>query len=341
MDVRNGFKQTVVQWCFEAVYPPLTVEVSDPIPTPQAGGKVCYILYAAESEVAPHFLNGRKGVYVRTDEFSAQFEPRLATDSELRHLLDRRKLILERRSGLQDRARQRFRAFSEAKASEPRRNVQSIGPRLELFVSPRFPARPLCEQNSLRLLLSQKRLSWRQTGFPLVGQPISQHESAIILRPCASFSMLEANVWGALFYATRLDENLNGEAGIHLGRFVGYILVFLRHAKLILLEIGYMGPLFIGVTLKSIRGVPSLWYLHGSAAMNGPASELDDEVSFSIDTSLEDLSEHSHQVATDLLRYVFFAINLPDSVDSPQKLTDQLRAGYEYNLWEVPADSSD
>jgi hypothetical protein len=42
-------------------------------------------------------INGRKGLYVRTDEFSARFEARLATENEIRSLLDRRKIIRDRR----------------------------------------------------------------------------------------------------------------------------------------------------------------------------------------------------------------------------------------------------
>jgi hypothetical protein len=316
----------------------LVVEVSDPIPSSNGIGKFCYVLYTSESDVAPHFLNGRKGVYVRTDEFSARFEPRFATDAELRHLFDRRRLVVERRNALLERARQRFRAFSEAKDGEQNETGEAIGPHVELFISPRFPVRPVCEQSSLRFLLDQKRVNWRQIGFPTGnGRSISQHESAIILRPCTSFSILEANVWGALFYAVKLDDNQRGEVGIHLGRFVGHILVFLRHTALLLNEFGYTGPLLMGMSLKSIRGVPSLWYLYGSVATNGPDSELDDEVSFSLETTQDALDEDLNQVATDLLRYAFFAINLPGWVDSPEHLAQLLSTGYRYNFWELPS----
>lgn len=74
VDEESGYKQKVVDWCFNGATPPLTVEVSDPIAVPAANGKVCYVIRADESDVAPHFLNGRKGVYVRADEFSARFE---------------------------------------------------------------------------------------------------------------------------------------------------------------------------------------------------------------------------------------------------------------------------
>ena len=94
VDPKWSYKQTLVQWCFEGVAPPLDVEVSDLIPTPAGDGKVCYVLYTMESELGPHFLNGRRGVYVRTDEFTSRFEPKLATENELCHLLDRRKLVM-------------------------------------------------------------------------------------------------------------------------------------------------------------------------------------------------------------------------------------------------------
>jgi predicted HTH transcriptional regulator len=67
VDPENGYKQKVVQWCFDGASPPLIVEVSDTIPVPAADGKVCYVIFVAESDVAPHFLNNRKGVWVRAD----------------------------------------------------------------------------------------------------------------------------------------------------------------------------------------------------------------------------------------------------------------------------------
>src|SRR5438046_791179 len=44
-------------------------------------GKVCYVVFTAESDIAPHFLNGRKGVWVRTDEFTSRFEARMANET--------------------------------------------------------------------------------------------------------------------------------------------------------------------------------------------------------------------------------------------------------------------
>jgi predicted HTH transcriptional regulator len=75
VDEQPGYKQRIVQWCFDGTSPPLIVEVSDAIPAPSGNGKVCYVIYTAESEVAPHFVNGRKGVWVRADDLSQRYEP--------------------------------------------------------------------------------------------------------------------------------------------------------------------------------------------------------------------------------------------------------------------------
>ena len=105
VDQVADYRQKVVQWCFDAVSPPLVVEVSDAISVPAAAGdsmtspvadkRVCYVVATAESDVAPHFLNGRKGVWVRSDEFSQRYEPQLADERESSHLLNRRQLIQE------------------------------------------------------------------------------------------------------------------------------------------------------------------------------------------------------------------------------------------------------
>jgi predicted HTH transcriptional regulator len=86
VDVESGYKQKIVDWCSSKVSPPFFVEVSDPIRSPAGNGKVCYVMYAAESETAPHFINGRRGVWVRTDEFLKRFEAQQATGPELRQL---------------------------------------------------------------------------------------------------------------------------------------------------------------------------------------------------------------------------------------------------------------
>jgi len=338
VDPESGYKQKVVQWSFGAVSPPLVVEVSDPIPAPSGNGKVCYVVYTAESDVAPHFLNGRKGVYVRTDEFSARFEARLANDSELRHLLDRRKLILERRTALLARARRRFNTYAEARRQLPGGTSATSLPLLEICVLPRFPSKPVCEIENLAALITGNRLGWRQTGFPVsASSVISQQESSIVLGASGPTSMFEMNTWGTLYYGTPVANNDNIQViyGIHLFGFVGYLLLFIRHAATVLRVLGYTGPIYIEVVLGSIRSIP--WLRSSSpegSAMRG--SELDNDVTFSIDTTSEAIFLEPDKIATDILRYVLYSVNLPGLVDSLEKLKQLIRGGYEYNFWRIP-----
>jgi predicted HTH transcriptional regulator len=50
INVEPGYKQKVVQWCFDAASPPITVQVLDPIPAPAGNAKVCYAVYVPASE---------------------------------------------------------------------------------------------------------------------------------------------------------------------------------------------------------------------------------------------------------------------------------------------------
>ena len=221
VDPVAGYKQRVVQWSFDGASPPLTVEVSDAIPVPAGGGKVCYVVYTPESDVAPHFLNGRKGVWVRTDEFSARFEAALANDSELRQLFDRRKVIIERRVNILERAKKRLYPYT------PRKD---FGPRLDFCIVPRFPARPLCEQERLKQLIAGSCLPYGGTRFPKASSSIvSQYESAILLNAVGSDSIFETNIWGLLYYGMKIADTDNppGTLGIHLHGFIGHILLFI------------------------------------------------------------------------------------------------------------------
>jgi hypothetical protein len=348
VDEISGFKQKVVDWCFKGVSPPLEVDVSDPIPTPSGNGKFIYVVKLAESDVAPHFLNGRNGVWVRTNEFSGRFEQKLADEIELRHLFDRRKLILERREALLRRARKRYEAFADKTNMDRGGNRTKLGSRLELAIVPRFPARPLCKQEDLKSLVSESALTVRQVKFPNDKNGIiSQHESALVLHAAhEDYSIFEADIWGLIFYGTRIDQNrkylLTGArdgtdaTAIHLRQFVGYVLVFVASAAKMLQALDYSGPMHIEVRLESIRGVGWLRFMSGGATER-PGSELDDEVAFTIPISSSELNSRPDGIAMDVLRYALFSVNSSDLVGTTQALEQVIRDGYSFNFWSPPA----
>lgn len=340
VDEQSGYKQKVVDWCFNGANPPITAEVSDPIPTPDGNGKVCYVVSVAESDLAPHFLNGRQGVWIRTDEFSGRFHAALANAAELRELFSRRQVIVQRRAHLLERARQRYNTYIST-AAKSRKLPENDDAILEVSILPRFPSRPVCEQERITTVVMQNRTEWRGIGFPNIGNNIiSQHESTIVTQPMGLFSILEVNVWGLLFYGTEIEyERKVSEqvhiSGIHVNTLVGIVLVYMRHAQQIFRALSYSGSLLIRTSLNSIRGVQRLQSLDGFFDTRD-GSVLDDEVTFSIDSTTDELRERPDGVAISLLRNIFFSLNWPDLV-STMSFEDVIRGGYQFNNWPFPA----
>jgi hypothetical protein len=120
--------------------------------------------------------------------------------------------------------------------------------------------------------------------------------------------------------------------GIHTNGFIGFVLVFLRHAQDTLALLGYTGPLHIELVLTDIRDVPWIAFPDGFA-QTGTSCELDITVAFTLDTTTDDLEQRQDLLASEVLRLVFFAMNWPDIADSPGKLDAIIATGYEYNFW--------
>jgi Putative DNA-binding domain len=331
-----GQKQKIVQWCADGATPPLNIEVSAPIPTPDGSGKVCYVVYTPESDIGPHFLNGRKGVYIRTDEFSKRFEAQLATEAEVRQLFDRRKLVRDRRDQLQERAKKRFDTYISQKQTDRSGNVIPPGPLLKVSIVPRFPSRQLCQQENLKPMILKTYIAWRGVLFPNPSSAVlSQHESAIALGPSRQTSFFEVNVWGMLFYAVQISDDHNGTLGIHLLQFTGYILLFLEHASQMLKQMAYSGPVSVGTELTAVRGAN--WLVPQYEVMfPTPGSELDDRVVFSVATTSEGLREKRDAIAMEILRFALFAVNCANLVDTTERLEQLVRKGYEFNSWPRP-----
>lgn len=335
VDTITGYKQKVIDWCFAGASPPLNVEVSDPIPAPAKNGKVCYAIYVPESDVAPHFLNGRKGVWVRTDEFSAHYDERLANDVELRHLLDRRQMIRERRASLIARAKKRFNTYLDHKYKDRSGQRTDVGPMFEFSLVPRFPSRQLRAQSDLNDCINRTLMVWKGIHFPFShGDILSQHESAIVLDPTKDTSIFEVNVWGMLYYAATIRGAVGNIPGISMPRFVGLVLLFIQHASRMLAQLGYSGPVTIESVIGPVLGIPWLYNLEGWDASEA-GSVLDDYVEFPIHTSSSALADKPDAVAMEILRPAFYSVNWPKLIENygPETV---VKTGYEYNRWQPP-----
>jgi hypothetical protein len=326
VEPNRGWKQQVVQWCQTGCSPPVAPLTSDAIAVPGSAERVCYVAFVEESEETPHFLNSRKGAYVRTDELSARFEPQLATYEEIEHLANRRALATRRRQDLFERSRARFATYTSREYAHARGNTGTPGAMLTLAVVPRLPVRPLIELAQLQKVLLEVGVQRRRTAFPRIRDLITQHESAILLGPAGGWSLLDANIWGQLFYVVEIESERNGKPYLHAHSFVGELLAFLEHARIIFARYGFNGTLQFKVGLDGVLGKP--WRYR--EAEWGSASRLDDFVEFDMTFPVQILSERRDEVARDLLRTVMFSLNWPDAA---RTIKSVLGWGYEYNNW--------
>ena len=294
VDPVNGIKQKLVDWCQTAVEPPMVVAVSHEIPVPAYCNRICYVVQAPASELAPHFLNGRKGVYVRTDEYSKRFEPRLASEPELLRMLERRQMIDKRRRDLLERSRGRYRAHAEP--DSPDRAS------LELSVFPVHPSMPLLTQDNLFRRAKESRVRFGSVDFPF-GGPIWQHESIIFL-PEPARGIAEVNVWGGLYYAVPLRGN-----DLHLPDFVAHVIVFLKYATALMKSIGYFSAIVIELKLRGILRKP--WSSFDVLPdKESPRSMLDDQLTALVCCTLDEVASE-RELAGRLLSQVFLATNAP------------------------------
>jgi hypothetical protein len=208
-----------------------------------------------------------------------------------------------------------------------------------MYVVPRFPSRQLCEQSSLKQHLLNTAVDWRQTVFPDMSrrQTVWQHESAIVIDPLVRTSFLEVNIWGMLFYGTGIELSYNQLQGVHPLDLVGYVLVFIRHAGMLLQTMGLSGPILIETTFASLLDAPWFLVMQGGAAMlSDPKPQFDDEVIFRVATTSDALIEKPDGIAMEILQQLFFGANRPGYVDTAQNLESLIRSGYHFNFWPKP-----
>ncbi len=336
VDIESGYKQKIISWCFGGISAPLNVEVSEPISSPQDVNKFCYVIYVGESDLAPHFINGRKGCYIRTDEFSQRFEAKLATQDEFLSMLERRKKTHKRKEQLLTRAQDRFNAFVDARYDELGGVDDGIGARFSLSIIPRFPAKSIATQQEVLTTIEETRINWRQVGFPRrTDGTVTQNESAIILRPASGFSILEFNIWGLMFYASEIQKQGDDYNGIHLYQFLGNVCAFLKHAKLLMDDYDIMSDMSVQLQFDGVRGVPWI-YAEYNSPIEGPSSLLDDSICLKLDISASDVRDRVDGLAMDLLNNILFSMNWSQLIIDRDQMRELLNSAYQYNMWNTP-----
>jgi hypothetical protein len=86
--------------------------------------------------------------------------------------------------------------------------------------------------------------------------------------------------------------------------------------------------------VEGIRGIPWLIFDQGFPSL-GPASQLDDTATFSLEAAAAELTTARDRVVTDLLRYLFYATDF-NVATAESHLESFVKCGYRYNMWPIP-----
>lgn len=251
------YDQTVIQLCFDNVWPPITPVISDPIPHKSDQEKVFYVIYTDMSMEAPHFLTKRKGCYIRTDEYSQPFQPQLAKYEEIQHLANRRNKAEEKRKKLIETARSRFeiacyrhlyKECSPPDSVELERFRHELETRPQTFLSiysiPAFPVTPLVDAAKLQDV-------YKTSDSLYYGTTHYQHDSILI--KSSESEHLEVNCYGLIFYGLILKpdvgKELYGGRYLHIFWISREILKFLNYVKKFYKSVGFCGIVNLGISL--------------------------------------------------------------------------------------------
>jgi hypothetical protein len=266
-----GFQQQVIQWSYDGVYPPVTPFVSPPIAHPHDPARAFYVIHISESHEAPHFLNGRKGCYVRTDEFSQRFDAKLATYEEIEHLANRRRTSIDLREAVISRARARFDKHVALNYRARKNVIGDIDLTMWVAIVPMFPSHSQFEVPILERAVTQIRLAAREAAIPN-GVPSTQLDAFFFPDPrITNFSYLEVDTHGMIFYSEEIgyllpesqpkDEQQRAaftpaasDIYVYATWILAWLIFYLKYALEIYDAVAYDGPILIRLGLDRIRG---------------------------------------------------------------------------------------
>jgi hypothetical protein len=256
---------------------------------------VFYVIYIGASLQAPHFINNRKGCYIRTDEYSQRFEPRLATYEELRFLIDRRQEALSLREHIIARALARF----ERNAFVSHSRQLKYSATMSLTVVPYFPGPFSLGIIDLKQAILASQLRARGGNeFPGPGLK-SAHESFYHPEPRVGLAIayFEATVHGLLFYGQELAERASPEKqkrSIRSDYTFAWLIFYLKYAAAFYRNAGYDGDLHVELLFERLEGI-GFTLVHAEASEIGEgknlSAELDDTVHITVEINTKILQE--------------------------------------------------
>lgn len=346
VDKVSGLKQRIIQYCYDAVYPPIDVYVSEPIEHRTKTGKYFYVIYVPESDRSPHFINRRKGCYIRTDEFSQRFEPRLADFNEIEHLADRRSKSLEFRDHLISRSENRFAKHIGLNYQSSPGTVGEIDSTLSVAIVPKYPLSLPLEVYDLQNLLNTIKYGARDEIFP-IGRHMSLNEGFYYEAPRGlglGFSYLEINIHRLIYFALEvgraIGENTVGrppeEIIIYANEVIAWIIFYLVFAQRFYERVGYMG--IITMQIKLERFLERFFFIRGISPLDIAEATLgsayDDLILLEFEYDTDTMFQEKRQIVRNIYRKIAFACGWVNAYSTEDQNIDYLIGkSLDYLFW--------
>lgn len=309
----NRFDQTVVQWCFEEIFPPITPFISTPIPSEEEPNRFFYVIYVEQSRETPHVLNkSRNGLYVRTDEYSQKFLTRLAKFDELEYLMSNRKKSDSLLAVILKRAEERLETHKEIRFEE-HHGTDSL---LKLCFVPLFPHNRIFKAEKLLSLAQRSAIHARGGNLPDFSDDKlhSQFESIISVNPGISYySYFEINVYNMLYYVCDVTREYPRESQpgslflkvLPAKVLMAEIILFLRYARKFYRKSGFEGLLKLIVAMENIKG--RRLKIEDSGEEDVRISYLDNSLSLERSFSVRDLAQEE-KICVEIFKDLCFSM---------------------------------
>lgn len=343
VDRDDAFESQLTSWCAHYLDELLVPEVSGAITLPGTS-RVAYVVDVQESELAPHFIRGRRGCYIRTNEGSLRFDAKLAEQGELRALLNRREEVRARAAALKKRSEER----AEKRLGILRETLNTWAPwaPFTFRAALRFPRKPLVLSSALASLVEASRYDFAANPFPRTAAGVRSHaESLIYLKPRHELlNLLEVTTFGSVSYTdfmqadAKLEHNDAPGAAplkfsiVPIARALGAAHLGAKFASRFLEKTHARGTLILTLSLKDLKGIgcssrlrtwlPAVPYLDESIEVSSECS---------CDTFIADWKSRLHELWRDL----YFALGWMSAhgADGTAAIQADLEEAYQfYNL---------
>ena len=270
----KGLSEKITQIILSNISPPIFPEIQ--VCQDNTKTKAAIIIRISQSVQTPHAIRGNTSVYLRTNNLNNPEE--LATIDKIAWLKDNRKLSIDMKLEIGNRADKRYQFYLEEDIRKQIKDgSQGAYPNesiLTLSICPSFPSNTYFNPPELADLINTISVDSRHgtiCHFPIgSGFPKIVHDG-IVLTHCEGiprFYYTEINNFGLYFF--RHPLTITRARTIRASEVISLVDGFLASSMKLLEEIGYWGYLDFSITVSDISNIKLAFNWIGSSLVDTP-----------------------------------------------------------------------